>query len=104
MSRRPKYTNKKIYRKPRYIDTNFFKIRHGTESLTCQMRILYNITDGAVILIHKKGEPWTVHSVPFPAPLPKTEVERLFGLFRASVLKCDKRAKFVLYEGVPKNA
>ena len=101
MSARPKFLADK---RPRYLDTSLFKIRHGQDSLTCKMRISYNIKDGATILICKKGESWLVHSVPFPGPLPKIEVDRLFEIFKNSALKCDKKVKFMLRQGVPKDA
>jgi len=100
MSARPKFLADK---KARYLDTSLFKVRYGQDSLTCQMRMLYNIKNGAAIFIRKRGESWLVHSVPFPGPLPKTEVDRLFEIFKNSALKCDKRVKFSMHQGVPKN-
>ena len=86
----------------RYIETNVFRIRHSEDLLTCQMRLTYNTDNGAAMFIRKKGESWIPHSWPWPGQLPKSEVEKLFELFRNSALKCDPKVKFKLHKGVPK--
>lgn len=88
--------------KARYLETNVFKIKHGQDVMRVQMRALYNVKDGAAILIRRKGDNhFIVHSVPYPASLPKSEVERIFGLFKQSAIKCDAKAKFKLFDGIP---
>ena len=87
----------------RYLETNLFKVKDKLDVLRCQMRIVYNENVGAAICIRKKGESWLVHSYPFPGLLPKAEVDKLFEVFKSSALKCDKRVKFKLHKGIPKD-
>lgn len=88
--------------KPRYLMTNFIKIKVGIDApLTCQLRLVYNENVGAAICVRKRGESWLIHSHPFPGLLPKVEVDKLFETFKNSALKCDKRAKFTLHKGIP---